>query len=447
MSARPSQEGAPGYVGVRTERLNQDTVTTVPTSPPPTFDDPSAHTPGEPRWPVLRFWLVATGLEVLLAAVLLGSGGDASVSRGLEAAGMEFNTDLVTAVRVLLVYPAAALGVLLALAQVAAPDLAVLLVARRTRAGVGSLTAVIRRFRFWSTEVGAARGARVWAQMLGAFLALSLATAGLNALLLPAGEWRWSPHLLSVGVGGGALLVTVFLDAGALLEENGWRGYALPMLLRRCSPLTASLVLGLAWASWHYPVKYNALTDYGVGGLGYLAAFTVKIILTTVVMTYFWQRAGQATIIAIAMHGLSNDSMRLQGQLIGDNLQLSVLSELTICAPLAVAAALLVWRTRGRLGCTGADTRRGARASKPPLATGPALSQATADRAPRLAGFGEPQRDADGTGRSEQVRSPGNSRASCLSRRCAGFGVRTPGSAPGRGTTPGAALTAMPPPG
>lgn len=296
---------------MRTERPDHDTVVAMPTSRhPATFDDPSTTAAGVPRRPLLRFWLVATGLEVLLAA-LLGSGADASVSRGLEAAGLEFNTDLVTAVRVLLVYPAAALGVLLALAQVAAPDLAVLLVARRTRAGVGSLAAVARRFRFWSTEVGAVRGARVWAQMLGAFLALSLATAGLNALLLPAGEWRWSPHLLSVGVGG-ALLVTLFLDAGALLEENGWRGYALPVLLRRYSPLTASLVLGLAWASWHYPVKYNSLIDYGVGGLCYLGAFTLKIVLTTVVMTYFWQRAGQATIIAIAMHGLSNDSMRLQ---------------------------------------------------------------------------------------------------------------------------------------
>ncbi|MEO7746581.1 MAG: hypothetical protein ABIV05_10185 [Actinomycetota bacterium] len=72
--------------------------------------------------------------------------------------------------------------------------------------------------------------------------------------------------------------------------------------------------------------------------------------LTTVVMTYFWQRAGQATIIAIAMHGLSNDSLRLQGQLVGDSLQLSVVSELTICAPLALVVALLVWRTHGRLG-------------------------------------------------------------------------------------------------
>lgn len=148
------------------------------------------------------------------------------------------------------------------------------------------------------------------------------------------------------------LAVAMFLDAGAVFEENGWRGYALPLLLRRYSPVGASVLLGLAWAAWHYPVKYNALADYGVRGIAYLAAFTLKIVLLTVVMTYFWQRTGQGTMIAIAMHGLSNDSLRLQGQLIGDSLRVSVLSELTICAPLAVVAVVLVAGTRGRLGAT-----------------------------------------------------------------------------------------------
>lgn len=293
---------------------------------------------------MLRFWLVATAVEVVLAAALLLTGSDAAIERGLEVVGLEFNTDLVSAARLVVGYPAATIGVLLALGQVAAPDLAVLVVAGKVRRGPASLAAVARRFRFWSAEVGPRRGSVVWGQMVLTFMLLSLSTAALNATLLPDGAWRRSPDLLSWGFAP-ALLVTLFLDAGALLEENGWRGYALPLLLRRHSPLVASLVLGLAWAAWHYPIKYDAVVDHGVGGLGYLAAFTLKIILTTVVMTYFWQRAGQATIIAIAMHGLSNDSMRLQGQLLGDSLSLSVLSELTISAPLAVVAALLMWRT------------------------------------------------------------------------------------------------------
>jgi uncharacterized protein len=304
--------------------------------------------PAPPRWAVTRFWVIATVLEVFLAALLLLTGSDAVMERALAVAGMEFNTDLVTAARLVIAYPAAALAVGLAIAQVAAPDLAVLAVTRGVRGGPGSLAAVTARFRFWGPAVGRRTGLKVWAQMTVTFLGLNLATALVNWLVLPGDQWQWNPKLLTWTLPL-SLLITMFLDAGAVFEENGWRGYALPLLLRRYSPLKASFVLGLAWAAWHYPVKYNALTDYGTGGLWYLAAFTLKIVLVTVVITYFWQRTGQSTVAAIAMHGLSNDSMRLQGLLLGDNLRLSILSELTISLPLACVALFLIRRTHGEL--------------------------------------------------------------------------------------------------
>lgn len=308
---------------------------------------PTTPLAAPPTRPVLRFWAVAVLLEVVLAAALLVSGGDAAISAGLDRLGVEFNTDLVSAVRLVAGWPPATLAVLLSVAAVAAPDLAVWLVARR-RSGPYGLGSVARRFRFWSPEVGRRRGLQVWAATVAVFVALSLATAGLDALVLTGSEFRWTapaPAALLTG-----LLIAMFLDAGAVFEENGWRGYALPLLLRRYGPVAASVVLGLAWAAWHYPVKYGALLDYGPAGGWYLAAFTLKIVLLTVVMTHFWNLAGQSTILAIAMHGVSNDSLRLQGELLGDTLRVSVLSELTISAPLLVVAAVLVVRTRGRLG-------------------------------------------------------------------------------------------------
>lgn len=311
---------------------------------------------------VTRFWVVATALEVGLAAALLLTAGDAAVARGLEATGLPFSTDLVTAVRLCVLYPAATVGVLLAVAQVAAPDLAVFVVARRVRRGPGSLRAVVALLRFRAPDVPRREALRVWATALLVLAGASLATAGLDAILLRPDEFRW-PALRADLVPGAAalggpavgvvlaLVVTVCLDAGALFEENGWRGYALPLLLRRFGPVTASVVLGLAWATWHYPVKYGAFLDYGVaGGAAYLGAFTLKIVLLTIVITHFWQRVGGSTLLAIAMHGLSNDAVRLQGELLGDSLRVSVLSELTISAPLAVVAGYLVVRTRGRLG-------------------------------------------------------------------------------------------------
>lgn len=307
----------------------------------------------------LRFWLLAVGLEVVFGLALLAA-GDAALRRGLDATGLEFNTDAVTAARLVIAYPAATSAVLLSIGGVAAPDLAVLVVTWRRR-GAEGLSAVRRRFRPWAPGLGWRRGLRIWVTMAGTFIGASLVTAGLDALLLPATDWRrlgdWSLGGLVLG-----LLVAMFLDLGALLEENGWRGYALPRLLKRHSPVVASIILGLMWAAWHYPVKYDAITTYGVAGVLYLAAFTIKILVLTVVMTYFWQRAGQATILAIAMHGLSNDSLRLQGSLIGDSsLRTDVLSELTITLPLLVIALALVFRTHGRLGSQRAATLVSAR--------------------------------------------------------------------------------------
>ncbi|SHF22580.1 hypothetical protein SAMN05443144_106163 [Fodinibius roseus] len=52
----------------------------------------------------------------------------------------------------------------------------------------------------------------------------------------------------------GTYLVALFMFAiKGPIEEIGWRGFALPLLQRKMSPLWAGLLIGIIWGFWHLP--------------------------------------------------------------------------------------------------------------------------------------------------------------------------------------------------
>ncbi len=76
------------------------------------------------------------------------------------------------------------------------------------------------------------------------------------AALLAASLSAWfGPAVLQVGRLSALDFVLVVLVLG---EELGWRGYALPKLLQRFSPLVASLIIGVLWGLWHQPTFFIA---------------------------------------------------------------------------------------------------------------------------------------------------------------------------------------------
>ncbi len=61
------------------------------------------------------------------------------------------------------------------------------------------------------------------------------------------------------------------LCLGGGLEEPGWRGFGLPVLQKRYSPLAATAILGLVWGVWHVPLY---------GPLGFVVPFVLAVFYT-----------------------------------------------------------------------------------------------------------------------------------------------------------------------
>jgi len=96
-----------------------------------------------------------------------------------------------------------------------------------------------------------------------------LAAFGLSFLIAPLESPAWT--LLA------ALPVVLLVNYG---EEIGWRGYALPFLLKRFSPLTASLLLSAIWILFHVPL-YVARPVFG-------SLASVSILLISLILTWMY---------------------------------------------------------------------------------------------------------------------------------------------------------------
>ncbi len=92
-----------------------------------------------------------------------------------------------------------------------------------------------------------------------------------------------------------ALLLWIFTFG--LGEEIGWRGFALPRLQRNRSALSASLILTILWALWHWPMFfYNLDSSFIIGWLLSLAAGTI-------VFTWLYNSSRGSVLILILWHG------------------------------------------------------------------------------------------------------------------------------------------------
>lgn len=128
--------------------------------------------------------------------------------------------------------------------------------------------------------------------------------AGFLSIPVPAGPTIPNvPILLAIPV---TFFWTIFFN-GALPEEPGWRGFALPRLQSRFNPLTASIILGFFWGAFHWS---GLLVGYR-NDFSWLSLFIVTFGEIGLAIMYTWlynRLKGRSLLPFILLHASMNST-------------------------------------------------------------------------------------------------------------------------------------------
>lgn len=142
------------------------------------------------------------------------------------------------------------------------------------------------------------------------FIALGLALALRLSVSLLAIFFGWIPTIQFYSWSPGQfLIIGVFTLFGAIMEELGWRGYALPGLLVHRSPLVSALIIGIPWSILHLGLNLPGQMNAGAPWMSTL----LFIIALSVVLTWLFIQTRGSLFIVILHHAVQNSLVFLNG--------------------------------------------------------------------------------------------------------------------------------------
>lgn len=220
----------------------------------------------------------------------------------------------------------------------------------------------------WSAGTGAGSGTglrdivvfRFPARWYGFALAVPLLIAVAQTVFAAGTGVPLAPGELPVRTGAFLISALAVLFVGGGQEEPGWRGYLLPLLQSRMTPLTSSVVIGVVWALWHLPLFVLGFEGYAEVSV---AVYLPTLIALSVVHTYLWNRTG-SVIAVMVLHAGVNAARNLvlvdaaEAEAFGEGLG----AELAWAAAPVIVALALIARAGRELGrspdASTADCRR-----------------------------------------------------------------------------------------
>jgi len=144
-----------------------------------------------------------------------------------------------------------------------------------------------------------------------------------------------------------AFLLTFFLG-GPLGEEPGWRGFALPRLQERNGPLWGSVILGVLWALWHFPLFWSGV--WTPPTIPNMIMFTVMITTLTIIMTWVFNHAKGSLLLMMLMHASFNTFANKMAAPLFPAPIFDEYGLLPVLIGFTATALVLIVVTRGRLG-------------------------------------------------------------------------------------------------
>ncbi|AFY74411.1 CAAX amino terminal protease family [Synechococcus sp. PCC 7502] len=88
---------------------------------------------------------------------------------------------------------------------------------------------------------------------------------------------------------------------GAVAEETGYMGYAIDPMQERFGALSASILMGIPWAVWHYP----SIIQQG-HNLTWIAWATFGTVAVRVLIVWIYNNTGKSLFACILFHTLMN---------------------------------------------------------------------------------------------------------------------------------------------
>lgn len=110
------------------------------------------------------------------------------------------------------------------------------------------------------------------------------------------------PYLVWSGNTGFYILNFIAMLLGSIGEEVGWRGYLLPMLNKRFTPFSSSILVGCLWGFWH--LNY-------AGDVIFWLMFIVTTVELSIIFTFFMHKTNGNVWTAIILHTFFNLANRV----------------------------------------------------------------------------------------------------------------------------------------